>query len=112
MSKIPKDNREIEPFNICWKKEAERLQAENKKLNIILFHRENGLSHPDLQVEIDKSKFMELQAELKTAKTERNILAMLSADSPQFFNPTGIFEAKQLRDRILKGQECIYRAIT
>ncbi len=37
------------------------LEAENKKLNIILYHRENGLSHPDLQGEIDKSKFAELE---------------------------------------------------
>ena len=39
------------------------LEKENKKLNIILYHRENGLSHPDLQGEIDKSKFAELEAE-------------------------------------------------
>ena len=28
------------------------VQAEIKKLNIVLFHRENGLSHPDLQIDI------------------------------------------------------------
>lgn len=32
------------------------LKAENAKLNLILFHRENGLSHPDLKGEIAKSK--------------------------------------------------------
>ena len=34
---------------------------------------------------------------------ERNVLAMLAKDNPQFFNPTGIFRAKALRDEILKG---------
>lgn len=47
----------------------------------------------------------ELHAVIKTLKTERHILAMLSADKPQFFNPMGIFEAKALRDRILKPRE-------
>ena len=42
----------------------ERLKEEVAKLNIILYHRENGLSHPDLQQEIDKSKLMDLQAQL------------------------------------------------
>lgn len=45
--------------------EIKQLQAEIAKLNIILYHKENGLSHPDLQGEIDKSKFAELQAENK-----------------------------------------------
>lgn len=51
-------------------KKNEKLQDELKKLNLILFHRENGLAHPDLQGEIDKSKFSELQdriADLETA---------------------------------------------
>lgn len=58
-----------------WKKRVQKveeyikqLQAENAKLNIILYHRENGLSHPDLQAEIDKSKFAELEAENKKLK--------------------------------------------
>ncbi len=46
------------------------LETENKKLNIILYHRENGLSHPDLQGEIDKSKFAELEAEVVKQKDE------------------------------------------
>jgi len=37
---------------------------ENKKLNLVLYHRENGLSHPDLQGEINKSVMAE---KLKTA---------------------------------------------
>ena len=40
------------------------LDVENKKLNRILFHRENGLSHPDLQYEIDKSIIVELEQKL------------------------------------------------
>ena len=43
----------------------------------------------------------QLKAELAKAKTERNVLARLSSDTPHFFNPMGIFKAKQLRDRIL-----------
>ena len=59
-------------------------------------------------IAIDKDKqIAELKAELETAITERNILAMLSSEKPIFFNPRGIFEAKKLRDRILylKGGE-------
>ena len=51
---------------------------------------------------VEKKHYYGLQAEINTLKTERNILAMLSADEPQFFNPKGLFEAKALRDRILK----------
>ena len=32
------------------------IKAENAKLNIILYHRENGLSHPDFKAEIEISK--------------------------------------------------------
>jgi len=49
----------------------DRQVAENAKLNIILYHRENGLSHPDLQAEIDKSKLIEIEAENKRLKEER-----------------------------------------
>ena len=34
----------------------EELKIENAKLNIILYHRENGLSHPDFNAEIEISK--------------------------------------------------------
>jgi len=42
----------------------DRLTAENQKLNIILFHRENGLAHMDLNPEIMVSKIAELKAEI------------------------------------------------
>lgn len=46
----------------------QELKAENAKLNIILYHRENGLSHPDFKAEIEISKqaeqITELEAEL------------------------------------------------
>ena len=45
----------------------------------------------------------QLRDELETVKTERNVLAMLSSDTPRFFNPFGLFAAKNLRDDILKG---------
>lgn len=35
---------------------------------------------------------------------ERRMLAKLSADTPQFFNPLVAMEAKQIRDRILASQ--------
>ena len=41
------------------------------KLNIILFHRENGLSHPDLKGEIKKSKMAE---QLAKAEGENELL--------------------------------------
>jgi len=44
--------------------EINRLTAENQKLNIILFHRENGLAHMDLNPEIMVSKIAELKAEI------------------------------------------------
>lgn len=34
---------------------------------------------------------------------ERKLLAMLSADTPQFHNPLAVMEAKQIRDRVLKN---------
>ncbi len=33
---------------------------------------------------------------------ERKILARLAARTPQFFNPLVVFEAEQIRDRILR----------
>ena len=50
-------------------------------------------------------KIEQLQAEIEKLKEERAILAMLSADKPQFFNPRVIFAAKSLRDRVLKGKD-------
>lgn len=43
----------------------EQLQVVNKKLNLILYHRENGLSHPELNNEILQSKLAETEAENK-----------------------------------------------
>jgi len=33
---------------------------------------------------------------------ERKLLAKLAADTPQFFNPLDVYEAKKIRDLILK----------
>ncbi|MDD5011455.1 MAG: hypothetical protein PHQ00_04960 [Phycisphaerae bacterium] len=48
------------------------LTAENNKLNLILFHRENGLSHPDEEIKSDiwRSRCSELQAELEQVSKE------------------------------------------
>ncbi len=45
----------------------DEMKAENQKLNLLLFHTENGLSHPDLQGDIDKSKMCGLCDEMVTA---------------------------------------------
>lgn len=34
---------------------------------------------------------------------ERELMAKLAADSPQFDNPLVVYEAKKIRDRILKA---------
>lgn len=36
--------------------------------------------------------------------TERNLLAKLAANTPQFFNPLVAMDAKRIQDRILKTQ--------
>lgn len=79
------DNNILEecPYTSC---EGKRLKAENAKLNIILFHRENGLDHPDLQVEIDKSKFAELQAEFDKYKANNVSVAEILSDSEGMAN--------------------------
>lgn len=46
-------------------KRVTELKIENAKLNIILFHRENGLSHPDFNAEIEISKQAERIKELE-----------------------------------------------
>ncbi len=60
------------------------LKDEIAKLNIILYHRENGLSHPDLQGEIDKSILAEENKRLReemnqlidiAMKIRRNVIA-------------------------------------
>ena len=51
-----------------------------------------------------QAEVKQLQAENEKLKTERTILAMLSADEPKFFNHLDIFEAKKLRDEILRDK--------
>ena len=52
-----------------------KLKAEIAKLNLILFHRENGLSHPDLQKEIEKSELAELKTENEALKLDNDVYA-------------------------------------
>ena len=47
------------------REQTKGLKAENAKLNIILYHRENGLSHPDFNAEIEISKQAERIKELE-----------------------------------------------
>lgn len=51
--------------NIEFKEKIKELILENAKLNIILYHRENGLSHPDFKPEIEISKQAEKIKELE-----------------------------------------------
>ena len=68
-----------------------------------------GMKNMDITetiVQINKAhteKIEQLQAELKQRTGERNILAMLCSDKPEFFNPLRAIKAKVLRDKILSG---------
>ena len=73
-------------------------KGENMKLNIILFHRENGLSHPDLKGEIKKSKMAE---QLAKAEGENELLkAQLSKylNEPETLTTTEAEQAKENKD--------------
>ena len=39
--------------NADLRKKIDEMRAENQKLNLVLYHSENGLSHPDLKPEIE-----------------------------------------------------------
>ena len=54
----------------------ENLQVELARLNLILFHRENGLSHPDPDINIDilRSKICELETLETAIKRKSNVL--------------------------------------
>ena len=51
--------------NFTLTERIKELEANNGKLNIILYHRENGLSHPDFKSEIKISKQAEQIEELE-----------------------------------------------
>lgn len=44
----------------------------------------------------------ELSALLERYDRDRRLLAMLAADTPQFHNPLMVYEAKQIRDDLLR----------
>ena len=48
-----------------------------------------------------KQQVADLQAEVRRLKDERYILAMLSAETPQFYNPLQVMAAKQVCDQVL-----------
>jgi len=43
----------------------------------------------------------ELRAEIERLKAERLVLAKLASDKPEFYNPLAVYDAKELRERIL-----------
>ncbi len=67
MSMIDSIEEEYEDKIEVLNKRIEELEIENAKLNIILYHRENGLSHPDFNAEIEISKQAERIKELEAA---------------------------------------------
>ena len=70
------------------------LDAENAKLNVILYHRENGLSHPDLQGEINKSVLAHENSRMKI------ILIMIQFHG--FSNGLGLTCA-EMAENVLEG---------
>ncbi len=74
--------------------ENTKLQAENAKLNIILYHRENGLSHSDFQKEIDTSRFAELLAENEG----------LVKEAQKWEDACTEWESKVLTGKLVKGE--------
>jgi len=48
---------------------------------------------------------IELAKEVSRLEKERNLMAKLASDKPQFFNPLVVMEAKKIRDGILKGDK-------
>lgn len=43
-------------------------------------------------------------AEIKTLKAQLLFVSMLAAETPQFFNPLAVMEAKKIRDHVLANR--------
>ncbi len=69
--KLVLDNTELQ-------ERIQELKIENAKLNLILYHRENGLSHPDFNAEIEISKqaerIKELELDIENRRTYETYL--------------------------------------
>ena len=80
----------------------------------------NGVSYPSIRAasratgksvsairealgRIGNGELQVLREEVKRLMGERLLMAKLAADTPQFYNPLDVYQAKQLRDRILKA---------
>ena len=50
---------------------------------------------------ITRNKIGRLEFEITTLRQQRNLMAKLAADMPQFSSPLIVMEAKRLRDMIL-----------
>ena len=61
------------------------------------------LSGAERRVRQLEKKVEALKASNQELAAERLILAKLSAETPQFYNPFDIISAKEIRNRILKG---------
>ena len=78
--------------------ETERLRAIFPK---ILESLESGGCSADCSIEFMEMIPNEVGLVVRKLKRERLALAMLAADTPQFFNPMAAIHAKNLRDRLL-----------
>ena len=50
-------------------------------------------------------QIMKLKKEIVTLKQKLLLVSMLTADTPQFFNPMVVMEAKRIRDEVLANRE-------
>ena len=92
-------NSEALPLTNCSpSSETERLRAIFPK---ILEALESGGCSADCSIEFMEKIPNEVWLVVRKLKRERLALAMLAADTPQFFNPMAAIHAKNLRDRLL-----------
>ena len=75
--------------------EKQALTEENQKLNLILYHRENGLAHPDLKDELALSNL--------TEEVERLRQGIINdKDNPVVLMPKKLDEAREAQIQTLK----------
>jgi hypothetical protein len=73
-----------------------------KETNTVKPHKAKSLKAATRNVRSLLKQRAERDELLNVFDRERKMLAKLSADTPQFFNPFDVMEAKTIRDRILK----------
>jgi hypothetical protein len=61
-----------------------------------------SFKHGEEPWQSEACRINELESQVDNLKSDRMVLAMLAADTPQFYNPLHVAAAKQLRDRVLQ----------